>query len=94
MRVRSACRRRPEHRRRRAGSGCNGPRSTAPRGWSGNVEEIDDAGKATVRYCIHPTIGVPHPDNQLAQKLMLEHDEAGFRKVACATPLSVARTAG
>jgi hypothetical protein len=58
-------------------------------GWAGNVDGLDERGRAFERLCIHPTVGVPHPDNQLAQKLMLDADEERFRKVAIITPLKL-----
>ncbi len=57
-------------------------------GWSGNVEELDAAGKPVNRLCIHPGVQVPVPDNLLTQKLMLETDEAAFRKIANITALN------
>ncbi len=50
-------------------------------GWSGNVDRIVD-GRATDRYCIHPSESVPHEDNMLAQKLLLEADEEAFLRIA------------
>lgn len=52
------------------------------KGWSHNVERIDDAGKRLHTLCAHPETPVPHFDNMLAQKLMLEHDEQRFLKIA------------
>jgi hypothetical protein len=57
-------------------------------GWAGNVEEVDAAGKRLRRYCIHPRIGVPCPDNLLAQKLLLEADEPEFHRIANVTPIA------
>jgi hypothetical protein len=65
----------------------SGKRYKIRHGWAGNVDEIDESGKAAARYCIHPTIGCPHPDNMLAQKLMLETDEKAFLKIANKTRL-------
>jgi hypothetical protein len=48
------------------------------KGWSKNIEKIAKDGKTECYYCIHPTIAVPEADNMLAQKLMLETDEANF----------------
>lgn len=52
------------------------------RGMSGNVKAIDRRGRATARFCIHPTDGSPSPDVMLAQKLLLETDEAAFLRIA------------
>ncbi len=51
-------------------------------GWSHNVERIDDQGKRLHTLCAHPGEQVPQYDNQLTQKLWLEHDEAGFLQIA------------
>lgn len=51
-------------------------------GWSHNVEELGPDDKPIASFCIHPYDYVPHGDNMLAQKIMLENDEAGFRRVA------------
>jgi len=60
----------------------SGKRYRIERGWSGNVHLVDDTGKPLHRYCAHPAIHVPEPDNMLAQKLMLETDEPAFLRVA------------
>lgn len=66
----------------------DGKRYRLKKGWAGNVEEIDAAGKAIARYCIHPRESVPHDDNLLAQKLLLETDEREFRRIANRTVLA------
>ena len=60
-------------------------------GWSGNAKELDAKGNRIASYCIHPHDRVPHADNVLAQKLMLEADPAEFRRIANRTPLVPAR---
>lgn len=55
------------------------------RGWSGNVELIRPDGRVVARYCIHPRDWVPEEDNMLAQKLLLETDEAAFNRIANVT---------
>ena len=50
--------------------------------WAGNVDVISPEGKVIERMCIHPSVIVPMPDHLLAQKLMIEHDEESFRKIA------------
>lgn len=56
------------------------------RGWAGNVDRIGDDGRAHDRYCIHPSEEVPHEDNMLAQKLLLEADEDTFLRIANRSP--------
>ena len=48
------------------------------KGWSKNIEELDEESKPKHVYCIHPAIWVPNQDNMLAQKLLLDTDEAAF----------------
>lgn len=64
-----------------------GRRYRIKNGWSGNVEELDEDGRVIARYCIHPRLSVPHEDNMLAQKLMLETDEAAFQRIANRTAI-------
>lgn len=45
-------------------------------GYAGNVER--DGSK----FCIHADPGLPHADQMLGQKLMLETDEAAFLRIA------------
>lgn len=54
-------------------------------GTHGNVRLLE-AGKETVSFCAQPN-GVPAEDAMLAQKLMLETDEAAFLRVANARRL-------
>lgn len=51
-------------------------------GRAGNVHLVDADGRKVASYCIHPRMGVPDEDTMLAQKLMLEHNEAEFLRVA------------
>ena len=51
-------------------------------GWGGNSEELNDVRKVVNRFCIHPREQVPHHDNMLAQKLLIEHDEERFLDIA------------
>ena len=46
-----------------------------------NVFELDARGRRIRELCIY-TPGVPQGDNLLAQKLMIEADEEGFRRIA------------
>lgn len=56
-------------------------------GWAGNVEELDEFGKAIARLCIHPSAAIPEADNLVAQKLMIETDPESFRRIANRTPI-------
>lgn len=56
-------------------------------GWAGNVYLIDDQGRKSERFCIHPAKVLPHADNLLAQKLLLESDEGRFLQIANKTVL-------
>lgn len=51
------------------------------------VIELDKDGKQVAQYCIHPTDSVPPADVMLSQKLLLEHDEAAFLRIANRTPM-------
>lgn len=55
-----------------------------------NVYEVDAAGKRLIEYCIYQRGDCPLPDNTLAQKLLLEHDEPAFLRIANARRLAVA----
>lgn len=59
----------------------SGKRYRIDRGTHGNVKELDDAGRVVATLCAQPD-RVPAPDAHLAQKLMLETDEAAFLRVA------------
>lgn len=52
------------------------------------VKEFDEKGKEIAQYCIHPSAGVPSGDVMLAQKMMLEADEAMFLRIANRTPVN------
>lgn len=69
----------------RGRSGC---RYRIRRGRAGNIDVVDKEGFITARLCAHPVLCVPDSDTMLAQKLMLEHDEAAFLKVANRTPIT------
>jgi hypothetical protein len=56
----------------------SGRRFRITRGWTHNVFELDHQGKRIKTYCIHPREKIPDQDNMLAQKFLLEHDEATF----------------
>ncbi len=51
-------------------------------GVHGNVEEIDHEGRVIASLCCAPEGGIPKDDAFVGQKLWLEHDDEGFRRVA------------
>jgi hypothetical protein len=51
-------------------------------GRAGNVQLLDPTGKAVRTYCCHPADMVPDEDTMLSQKLMLEHAEDDFLRLA------------
>lgn len=61
------------------------------KGWSGNVELLNDEDEAIMRFCIHPSVSCPDQDNMLAQKLLLETDEDAFTRIANKTQLTPRR---
>lgn len=46
--------------------------------WSGNVYRLNEQNLATCRYCLHFKTTIPYEDLLLAQKLLLESNEAEF----------------
>jgi hypothetical protein len=53
------------------------------KGWAHNVKRLKRDGTAEHgTFCAHPSDTVPHYDNMLAQKFMLETDEAAFLRIA------------
>lgn len=64
----------------------SGKRYRIDRGRSQNVRLVEETtGKVVRTYCAHPVEAVPDPDTMLAQKLMLETDEAAFLRIANAS---------
>jgi len=51
-------------------------------GQAGNVERLDEAGEWESTWCAHPPGGLPDADAWLAQRLILQTDEAAFLAVA------------
>lgn len=51
-------------------------------GRSANVDVINPDGRISHRLCAHPQEQVPDFDTMLAQKLMLEHDDEHFMRLA------------
>lgn len=47
-----------------------------------NVCELDNYGQIVSRLCAHAALNIPMGDQLLTQKLMLEHHEAEFRRIA------------
>jgi hypothetical protein len=47
-----------------------------------NVDELDETGRRTARWCFGPEGDLPLGDIMLAQKLALELDEQGALAVA------------
>jgi hypothetical protein len=56
----------------------SGRRYVIRRGYAGNVDSPEEG----LRFCIHGPGELPTADHMLAQKLLLETDETGFRNVA------------
>lgn len=52
-----------------------------PHAYAGNIEVLDANGRRS-RLCCHVDHTIPVFDNALAQKLMLEHDEDAFLRIA------------
>ncbi len=51
-------------------------------GRSQNIVQVDENGRKIKRLCAHPVMAVPDADTVLAQKLMLEHAEDQFLRIA------------
>lgn len=60
------------------------------KGRHGNIEELDEQGRAVATLCCAPQGAIPLGDALLGQKLALEADEEMFRKAANRTALRVA----
>lgn len=71
----------------------SGNRYLIMRGRAQNVFRLNDAGERVVELCGHVGECVPDEDNILAQKFMIETDEAEFLRVANATRLMAERVA-
>lgn len=67
--------------------GASGYRYRIRHGRSGNIDVVNREGLLEKRLCVHPQISVPDCDTMLAQKLMLEHDEATLLRTANHHPL-------
>lgn len=62
--------------------GASGAQYRIRKGRIGNVDVVEPSGAIVGRLCAHPRDGVPDCDTMLAQKLMLEVDDAAFLRVA------------
>jgi len=51
-------------------------------GRAGNVKLVDENKKRIKTYCAHPREYVPNHDTMLVQKIMLEHKEKDFLRIA------------
>lgn len=61
----------------------SGKRYRIRKGWTGNVDELNEEGLIVARYCIHPQMtSIPTEDSLVVQKLMLEADESRFLEIA------------
>lgn len=59
-------------------------------GYAGNVKLLGHDGQPVKRYCIHADSRLPYEDQMLAQKLLLEANEAEFLRIANMTQLRAA----
>lgn len=68
----------------------SGRRYRIYRGIQRNITELDAQGREFNRLCAHSNeMNMPAEDHILVQKLMLETDESGFRKIANHSPIYV-----
>lgn len=68
----------------------SGRRYRIYRGIQRNITELDALGREVNRLCAHSKdMSMPAEDHILVQKLMLETDESGFRKIANHSPIWV-----
>jgi hypothetical protein len=58
--------------------------------YAGNVKLLGNDGLPVKRYCIHADSRLPYEDQMLAQKMLLEANEAEFLRVANMTQLRAA----
>jgi hypothetical protein len=69
----------------------SGRRFKIKHGRAHNIIELDKAGKEVRKFCVHVTPhDIPNTDNMLAQKLLIEHQEDVFHKLANVTELQAA----
>lgn len=59
------------------------------RGRAQNVYLLDECGRRVVEYCAHVIPDIPDEDNLLAQKFMIETNEAEFLRLANSRRLAV-----
>lgn len=60
----------------------SGKRYRVNYGAAQNIKLLDNKGTVLKTYCIHPREIVPVEDTMLAQKLMIQHDEEAFLRIA------------
>ena len=53
----------------------------------GTERRLGEDGREVASYCIHPDEAIPAGDLALAKKLLLESDEAAFRRIANESPV-------
>ena len=56
----------------------------------GAVRRLGEDGREVAVYCIHPDEAIPAGDLALAKKLLLEADEAAFRRIANESLIGIA----
>lgn len=71
-------------------NGRSGKKYRIERGWSHNVKELNEQDRPVRSLCAHPEIAVPHEDNMVAQKLMIEFEEEAFLRTANSYRLAAA----
>lgn len=62
--------------------GASGTKYRVHRGRTANVDVLNGSGKVVRSLCAHPRMACPNGDTMLAQKLLLEMDEASFLRTA------------
>jgi len=63
-------------------TGKSGKRYKLTDGHGGNMQELGPDGQPVKGFCVHVGNHIPSPDNVLAQKLALEHDEEAILRLA------------
>ena len=56
----------------------------------GAVRRLGEDGREVATYCIHPDEAIPAGDLALAKKLLIEADEAAFRRIANESLIGIA----
>lgn len=71
-------------------TGQSGKRYKIKEGRTHNLFEVDEAGQAIVKFCVHVEAQCPDADNVLAQKLALQYNEVALMQRANRSALGVA----